>query len=439
MKPTALVVGGTLSGLTSALRLSQRGYAVTLIEHNGQRDGSFVANSPGEEGLPFVLMGCHSATRSLLETLGTGDRVNFTDRISFELHAHGELVRLHRPLLPAPLHIIAGLAAFPGLSARDRWRFLLWMERTWEHDPALPVDLDSHTAEAWLRGIGQSESARSHVWTPLSRFLLGDDVKTVSATALLTELMRCFLSRRRHSQLAIPLLSVDQLLHQPMREALSRMAISIKTGGAERIIFNTEGVTGIQPQRGDTLTADWYILALPHRHVTPLLPERVLTRFSYFQRIDALVDSPAVAVHLQIDHPIHSPRVLLLAGQTSHWMCLKPASDPQHSVVSFVVTGQSEWLDRPDKDLLDLAGEDLQSVLPAFSKARRLSHRIVRKPGAFLSMKPGTTPHRPLQRSPFPNLLLAGEWTDTGLPSTVESAIVSGNRCAQAIADQAGG
>jgi hydroxysqualene dehydroxylase len=102
------------------------------------------------------------------------------------------------------------------------------------------------------------------------------------------------------------------------------------------------------------------------------------------------------------------------------------------------VTGLSDWLDRSDKDLLNLAGEDLHFALPAFSNTRELSHRIVRERESLLSMRPGTTAHRPLQRSPFSNLFLAGEWTDTGLPSTVESAIVSGNRCAQTIIDQLG-
>lgn len=438
MNPTALVIGGTLAGLTTALRLSRHGYVVTLIEQPEQH-GFSAQHEPDEDALPLVLMGCDTATLSLLATLGTAGRVQLNDRIGFELLCfNGRLVRLRRPPLPAPLHALAGLAICTGMPVRDRWRFLMWAERTWEQDPALPVDLESHTANVWLRGIGQSEFARAHVWTPLCRFLLGDDVGTVSAAAFFSTLMRCFLSRRRHSQLAIPLLSIDQLLYQPLRTALIGMGVSIETGYADRLDFSMHGVTRLHLKGGTTLTADWYIVALPHQDVTPLLPERLLARYAYFQHIDALVDTPAVMVHLRIDQPIHSPRMLLLAGRNFHWMCLKLAADPRHSVVSFVVTGLSEWLDRPNKDLLNLASEDLRFALPALSNARELSHCIIRERSAFLSMTPGTTAHRPLQRSPFSNLLLAGEWTDTGLPSTVESAIVSGNRCAQTIIDQMG-
>ena len=436
MNPTALVVGNTLAGLTTALRLAKRGYAVTLLEEPRQH-GASTQDGSDEDALPLVLMGCHTATYALLKALGTADHVQFNGRIGLELHSNCRLVRLRRPPLPAPLHALAGLAIFAGMPVRDRWRFLMWAERTWEQDPALPVDLDSHTAEAWLRGIGQSEFARAQVWTPLCRFLVGDDVRTVSAAALLSMLMRCFLSSRRHSRLAVSVVSMDRLLHQPLRNALIGMGVSLKSGDADRLDFSEQSVTGLHLKSRDLLTADRYIIALPRRHITPLLPERVLTRFSYFQHIDALVETPAVAVHLRLDQPVQSPRVLLLAERNFHWMCVKPAADDRHSAISLVMTGQSERLDRPDKDLLTFAGEDLQSVVPALSAARCLSHRIVRVPQAWLSMKPGTTAQRPLQRSPFSNLLLAGEWTDTGLPSTVESAIVSGNRCAQMIADQA--
>lgn len=438
MKPTALVVGSTLAGLTTALRLGQRGYAVTLIEHAAPPDNTSAGHTSSENALPLVLMGSHTATRALLKTLGTSNDVQLDDRIGFELLVSDHrLIRLRRPPLPAPLHVLAGLAIFPGMPARDRWRFLTWVERTWEQDPALPVDLDSHTAEAWLRRIGQSDYARTHIWSPLSRFLLGDDVNTASAAVLLTTLMRHFLSRRSHSQLAIPLLSMDQLLHQPMREALLGMGVTIETEYVDRIEFNMQMVTGIRPRGGHPRVADWYIVALPHQCVPPLLPERLLTRFSYFQHIGALADTPAVAVHLWIDEPIQSPRLLLLAGRTFHWVCLKPAAGIRQTHVSLVMTGPS-GMDRSDEEVVKSAEEDLQTALPAMVKARRLSHRIVRSPRACLSMRPGMTAHRPLQQSPFPNLLLAGEWTDTGLSETVESAVVSGDRCAQAISDKAG-
>ena len=439
MKPTALVVGSTLAGLTAAYRLAQRGYAVTLIDHNAPRHSATATQTPDSNAFPFVLMGWHTSTLSLLKTLGTSSQIHRDCRTQFELlRSDHRVVRLRRPPLPAPLHALAGFAVFAGMQARDRWRFLMWVERTWERDPALPVDLDSQTGDAWLRGIGQSEHARAQVWSPLSRFLLGDDVTTVSAAALLKTLITCFLPKRNHSQLAIPRRSMNQLLHQPMREALIGMGVTITTESVDRIDFNLHSVTGIQTKEGTRRLADWYIIALPHQCVTPLLPERLLTRFSYFQHIGQLADTPAAAVHLWIDEPIYRPRLLLLAGGTFHWLCLKPATERNQTHASFVMTGPST-LNRSDEELLKAAGDDLPHAMPSLSTARRTSHAVVRFPRASLSMRPGVAAHRPLQQSPFSTLLLAGEWTDTGLPATVDGAVVSGDRCAQTIVDRSEG
>jgi uncharacterized protein with NAD-binding domain and iron-sulfur cluster len=435
MKPTAVVVGSTLAGLTAALRLSQGGCAVTLIEHGEQPDRLSALQTPWDAALPLVLMGYQTATLALLETLGSAQPAGMPHRIGLELLPfHARPVRLRYAPLPAPLHVLAGLAIFGGMPVRDRWRFLMWVERTWERDPALPSDLDSQTAEAWLRGIGQSEYARTRVWTPLARFLLGDDLATVSAAALLAILMRGFFSSLRHSHLFMPLRSTDQALHRPLREALVAGGVAIEAGHVDRIEVTTQKVMGVQLSGGRILTADRYVVALPHHRVTPLLPERLLTRFAYFQQIAQLSDTPAAAVQLEFDRPIQSPRVLLLADRTFHWMYLTPASNARSTLASCILTG-ARAVGRPDEALLNAAAEDVQAVLPGLSDVARVTPRLLRSDRAFLTMKPGVTAQRPLESSPFPNLLLASEWTDTGLPTSAESAIVSGNRCADAILD----
>lgn len=100
MNPTVLVIGSTLAGLTAALRLGRQGYAVTIIEQPEQHAAS-TQHESNEDAFPLVLMGCHTATLSLLEKLGTADRVQWNDRIGFELlDSNGRLVRLRRPPLP---------------------------------------------------------------------------------------------------------------------------------------------------------------------------------------------------------------------------------------------------------------------------------------------------------------------------------------------------
>lgn len=431
MRPSVLIIGGGPAGLTTALRLSARGYAVTLLEQGGELGGRLIRS--GADAIPPVFLGCHRASLSLLKTLGTARHVRFSKGINLEFLLRGDRTdRLHRPWVPAPFHALLSLATFRGLPFQDRWRALMLLERTWEGDPALPPDLESRTADEWLADRGQSEAARALVWSPLARFLLGDELTVVSAAMLITMLARCFLSARRNSGIAIPAHGMRHLLLEPARAQLLRSGATIRLGTAvNQIRFDAQRVSGVDLQTGGTLAAESYVAALPHQNLYRLLPEGALARYSYFQQLTGLTDSPALTVHLWLDRPLPGPRLLLLPGKTYHWMVSRPDDGP--TLVSLVATGNMDVLDRPDRELLEVALHEVRAAFPALSAARTQEYRIVREPHAFLSVKPGTTALRPLQQSPFLNLCLAGDWTDTGLPATLESAILSGERCADAI------
>ena len=438
MKRNVLVIGGGPAGLTAALRLSAGGYAVTLLEQGSELGGRLIRADT--DALPSILLGCHTATLSVLETLGTAGHVRFSSRPNFEFLLDGDrTVRLRRPWTPAPFHTLLSLVTFRGLSFRDRWRALTLLERTWEGDPALPPDLELRTADEWLAESGQSEAARARVWNPLARFLLGDDLTVVSAAFLITMLVRCFLSARRNSGVAIPTHGMRRLLLEPARTQLNRAGATIRLETpVNQIRFDAQRVTGVQLRMGGALVADWYVAALPHGSLSRLLPEGTLTHYSYFQQLTTLTDSPALTVHLWLDHPPPAPRLLLQAGRTYHWMVSRADAETEgrRTLVSLVATGRSDLLDRPDQQLLESALSEVGHAFRTLATARTVDYRIVREPNAFLSMKPGTSTLRPLQQSPFPNLFLAGDWTDTGLPATLESAILSGHLCARAIAEQ---
>ncbi|HKW85961.1 MAG TPA: hydroxysqualene dehydroxylase HpnE [Nitrospiraceae bacterium] len=437
MKRTVLVIGGGPAGITAALRLNERGYAVTLLEQHSHLGGRLISSQESTDAIPPVLLGCHKATLSLLETLGTAHQIRFSNRLCIEfLLPGGRLVPLRCPWLPGPLHVILGLMTFQGLPFRDRWRILTFLERTWESDPMLPPDLNSRTANDWLTELGQSVEALAHLWSPLARFFLGDDLTVVPAAMLVRTLAHCFFSARHHSSIGIPTHGIRSFLLTPASERLTQSGATIRLETfVNQIRFDAHRVTGIQLQSRSTLVADWYVAALPHRRLCSLLPESALTNYSYFEQLTRLTDLPAVTVHLWMDRALPAPRLVLLAGRTYHWLVSRVDVDSEshRTLVSLVATGISGLLNRPDQDLLQSALDEIGDCLPIAASAKVLDYRIVREPQAFLSLRPGTASLRPLAQSPFPNLFLAGDWTDTGLPATLESAILSGNRCAEAI------
>ncbi len=389
MKRTVLIIGGGPAGITAALRLSEHGYVVTLLEQRFELGGRLISSSESAEStdaIPPVVLGCHKATLSLLETLGTARQVRFSNRLRFEfLLPGGRLVPLRRPWLPGPLHAMLGLATFPGLPLRDRWRVLAFLERTWEGDPELPLDLGSRTANDWLTEFGQSKEARSHLWSPLARFLLGDDLTVVSAAALTRILTRCFLSARHHAGLAIPTGGIRSLLLAPALEQLTNSGATIRLGvSVNQIRFDAHRVTGIQLQSGSPLVADWYVAALPHRRLCSLLPESALTNYSYFEQLTRLTDSPAVTVHLWMGSTRPAPRLVLLAGRTYHWMVGRAfgESGRQRTLVSLVATGLSGSLDRSDQDLLKSALDEIRACFPPRPASKSWT------PGSFESRRP---------------------------------------------------
>jgi len=440
MKRTVLIIGGGPAGITAALRLRERGYGVTLLEQQSELGGRLISSPESGEltdANPSVVLGCHKATLSLLKKLRTAHQVRSPHRLRFEFFLpSGRLISLRRSWLPGPLHTVLGLATFRGLPFRDRWRVLTFLERTWEGDPELPPDLESRTANDWLTKLGQSEDARSHLWNPLARFLLGDDLTAVSAAMFVRVVTRCFLSARHHSSIGFPTHGIRSLLVAPAFERLTKSGATIRTEtSVTQIRFDAHRVTGVQLQSGNTLVADWYVAALPHRRLCSLLPEGTLAHYAYFEQLTRLTDSPAVTMHLWIDRALPAPRLVLLTGRTFHWLVsrARAGAEGHRTLVSLVATGLSGLLARSDLDLLESAHSDIGACFPTSAGVKALDYRIVRAPQAFLSLRPGTASLRPLPQSPFPNLFLAGDWTDTGLPATLDSAILSGDRCTQAI------
>jgi squalene-associated FAD-dependent desaturase len=447
MTRRVLIIGGGPAGLTAGLRLAARDYQITLVEARGELGGRVSRPAPAHadpaDAPPTVILGCHRATIGLLRTLNTLRLAPVRRRVRLEFVSPGsDPAVLRRPWLPARLQGIVALATFIGLSARDRWSLLMLLERVWEGE-ALPADLELRTAEDWLAASGQSPTARAHCWNPLAHFLLGEDLAVASAGMFVTALGRVFLSSRDSSHVALPEVSIRRLLVRPAEEHLRSAGATIRLETtAAQLRCDQHRVTGLGLKSGELLTADWYVAAVPPSAMTPLLPERVMTHLSYFHQMLKLVESPALTVHLLVEQRGERPsptrpHLFLLASRPFHWMLGRPVpGNPRQVQVSLVSSGRFDLLDLTDEALRDAALGEVASLSRTLAGARVLGAEIVRQPKAFLSVRPGTAALRPLPQSPFPNLLVAGDWTDTGWPATLESAILSGDRCADLIAAQ---
>ncbi len=431
MSQTVLILGGGIAGLTAALSLAAKGHSVTVIEQ-ADHVGGRLCHAP-----PPILLEAHRATWSLLKTLGQDAVTRPLRHTSLEfLQSTGARIQfLHLPL-PSPLNTLLGTTLFQGLSMRDRWHLLSFLERTWEQDPPLPNDLDGRVADEWLASIGQSETARHGVWNSLARLLLGAALSQISAGLFMRTLRRCFLTGARATKLIVPPHGLNSFLLAPLKSQLDRMGVRLRlTAMATQLRFSQNHATEVELADRTRLTADWYISALPPNRLTPLLPERVVTHFAYFQQLSRLSESPLVMVRLHLDQPVQQTQLILLERRTFHWMIRHPDEElHEHaSVLWALAVSEPNLLTQSKEELVRLASEDMAAAFPTASAPRVIEATVTHLLSAMLATKPGAQQYRPIATSPFANFLIAGAWTDTGWPANLESAILSGQRCADAI------
>ena len=430
-----MILGGDPAGLTAAYRLTGHGFRVTIIDRRPLLGGAGTSEDLCDDSEPFTILGCHHATQTLLHALHPDPEQPVGIEIPLEFRLRDDsLVRYPRAWLPAPLHTWVNLLRFAGIPWKERWQLASWLERLWESDERLPADLEQRTADEWLESIGQSAQTRRVVWNPLAQWLTGNDLSTISADAFVASMKPVFLRTRSESRISVVRDSLQTCLIQPITEALTVAGATIlRNTEAAQLCYERDHISGVLLRDGSLLQADWYIAALPPQQLTPLLPERWLTRYAYFQQLAELVSVDRTILHVHAEQPCVTPRLVLL-GDTAFHSVLATAATPDYTGFSLITTDRQFTQARPDSNLEILIPDLLRSLRLLMPESTITSTHRRTIPNAILSLSPGTKLHRPIQRGPIANLLVAGAWTDTGWPPNLESAIVSGNHCADAIA-----
>jgi phytoene dehydrogenase-like protein len=435
-RPTSqsvIVLGGGLAGLTAAYRLASRGTRVTLLERRSTLGGNALESSEGPESLPLAVSNSHHATWALWRSLSSQVSSPPLTYAPLEfLLPGGRTVAYPFTPLPRPLHIVLSLLRFDGLTWRERWRLVSWLEQIWEGALQLPSDLTHRTADGWLTWLGQGDQARRTVWDPLAQWLTGNQLRRLSADALCGAIEPTFLRSAHESRWAI-ISSPQTSLFRPMIEKLrtSSATVLLETEAA-LLLSEGDRVTGVLLRNGSTLQGDWYLAALPPRSLASLLPERWLSRYAYFQQLAELSDLPTTSAQVMLRRALTKQRILLLSGGPFYAMVTQP-SGSDLTVCGF--SGREEEASPPmTLEMLQNAAESVLRSSDLLSPGQTVVSFDYRKTAeGCLSLRPGMQLRRPLQRSPISNLLIAGAWTDTGWPPNAESAIVSANRCTEIV------
>ena len=430
------IVGGGFAGLSAATALAEQRLRVIVLEARprlGGRASSFTDPATGErvDNGQHLLIGGYHETFKLLRRIGASTAVTLQPRLTVEVvDRDGSRSQLRSRPLPAPLHLLAGIMTWSALDWRDRLSAL-------RMGPAVRVHSGPHasiqgaTVREWLKQHGQSPRLVELLWEPLAVATLNESIDVAAAAPFINVLARMFGSRTTDSALGLPTRPLDEMYAEPARRYLERRECAVDVNAPARIDATGQPIVSV---RGETLSCRAIVCAVPWY----ALPDTIHPPGPLAATLDAARQTPAspiVTVNVWLDRPVMATSFLGLPGRAMQWIFDKRAmfgEDASH--LSMIASAAGELADRSNSDIIELAMTELREALPAARGAAVHRAIAVREKTATFSVAPGLPP-RPATRTAVPGLFLAGDWIDTGLPATIESAVASGHAAAVAAAE----
>ena len=442
-RPSVIVAGGGLAGITAACELVDAGLKVTLVEKRpflGGRTYSYVDKRSGVEvdNGQHVFMGCCTEYIGLLKRLGVWRNAYLQKRMRVRVidKVWGESVLQSAPL-PPPLHLLPSLLRFRSLSPAEKVRAAYAMTRIRSLDRAARRGLDGVTFAHWLRAHGQTENAIRSFWNLIVLPTLNGDVTTVSADLALLIFQEGFLRDRNGANVGWARVGLSTLLAEAAREYIESRGGEVKLG---RSISGMQVEDGRAAISGPDEDAQFIVMALDHRSLLRLLPKS-LREEPFFGRIGHMDTSPIVNVHLWYDRRVTDMEFAAFLNTPLQWVFNKSklwGQDGDGQYLDISLSGAREFAEMPAQEIVELFVREVKSLFPAARTAELKRGLVVKQRDATFAAHPGVSRLRPSQRTPVGNLFLAGDWTDTGWPATMESAVRSGLMAAREVLVAAG-
>jgi len=414
--------------MSAALACTDGGADVTLVEAHrwlGGATASFSRDGLVMDTGQHVFLRCCTAYRGFLDRLGVAGRTTLQRRMDIPVLSPTRRARLRRSALPAPLHLGSALATYPFLSVRERARVAAGALAMRRVDPADP-STDNGTFGRWLEEHRQSPASVRYLWDLFGLPSLNLPASQASL-ALAAKVFRTgLLERSDASDIGLPDVPLGELHGESGLRALEATGATVLLGAKGRaVLASADGVTGVALD-GRSIDADAVIVALPNERVGEVLPDGALHDPSAPARLGS---SPIVNVHVVYDRPVTRLRFAAVVDSPVQWVFDRTAAagvDGAGQYLAISLSGAAALVDRTVEDLRAEFLPALEALFPEARAARVERFLVTRERAATFRQAPGTAGLRPGPVTRVRGLFLAGAWTDTGWPATMESAVRSG-------------
>ncbi len=430
-----VVAGGGLAGISAALALADAGLRVTLLEARGrlggatysfQRDGLWLDNGQ------HVFLRCCTAYREFIERIGASDLVTLQRRLDIPvIHPERGVSRLARSNLPAPLHLSRSLAAYRHLGRLDKLRIVRSAAALARLDLG-DRSLDEQTFGAWLRNHGVSRRALDSFWDliVLPTLNLPSDEASLWLSAMVFQVG--LLTDGPAADLGYATVPLGEAHGARAAAALEASGVDVRLHSAVSGIERSEA-DGVQVGVGvEQMSATALVLAVPHEQAARLVPAEVHASAESFANLG---HSPIVNLHVIYDRPVMDHAFAAGVGTPVQWVFDRSASAGLTigQCLAVSLSGATAYAERPTEELRAMFVPELARLFPMAAAARVTAFYVTREHRATFRPSPGTLRLRPRATTADPRIALAGAWTDTGWPATMEGAVRSGRQAARNI------
>jgi squalene-associated FAD-dependent desaturase len=440
MPNEVIIIGGGFAGLAAGVALAEAGKKVCLLEqkpHLGGRARSFRDPTTGSivDNGQHLFMGCYHSTIQFLKTIGTLDRLHFQPRLDVPfLDRDGRLTRLDCPDLPSPWHLLLGVLRSGSFTFKQKLE-VLRLGGDLRRGGGKSAPTASESVTAWLNRRGQSDGLQHNFWDLLCIAALNEDPHIASAQLFERVLRLALFSSPADSRLGIARVGLSECYTAAAAEFIEARGGRVQTGRNIKQLLIADGICrGVDLGGGELVEGATVISSVPWQQFATILPGELLRSEPFFAGALALRPAPIISINLWFDAPITDLEFVGLRGTNVQWLFDKSRilSAKDHCI-ALVLSGAHEHVSRSKEELLAIALRELGEVLPATRNAKLLHSLVIKERFATFSPSPEAEPLRPTGRTPIRNLFLAGDWTATGLPATIEGAVQSGYTAAKEV------
>jgi squalene-associated FAD-dependent desaturase len=447
-QPTVAIAGGGLAGLATACALSDAGFRVTLFEKRpflGGRASSYEHPGTGEvvDNCQHVLFRVCTNLIEFYHRIGVIDQIRWFDQMNF-IEPGGRISVMKSSFLPAPLHTAPSFFNFSFLSVADKLsiaRALVPLTLTQQRDTG-------QSFQHWLDRHGQTEHAVARFWRPILISALSEELDRISISAA-AQVVRESMKSPAARQMGVPTVPLTDLYNAAGDYVRAR-------GGVLHFRRPVEGFASESSQVRVRLSDaeepfDFLVVALPFDALDRVLPGAAEST-PLREQLSHFENSPITGIHMWFDRQISDLDHAVLLDRTVQWMFHKSRLQPIRtqatngagsgaaggSYIELVVSSSKTLIDKSRAEIVDLALSEVREFFPASREANLVKATVIKEVNATYSPRPGIDAYRPGPVTPWPRVFLAGDWTATGWPATMEGAVRSGYLAAEALARGAG-